>query len=132
MEVESNMFPLIGLILGLIIGLLMNVNIPAAYASYVAVGILAALDSVIGALTASLQNKFNARLFITGFFGNSLIAVAITALGDQLNLPLSLAAVFAFGNRIFINFSMIRRLMLDRWDEKRKKQHKALSQDQRK
>ncbi len=118
------MFPLIGLIIGLIIGLLWNVDIPSAYSSYVAVGILAALDSVIGALTANLQNKFNFRLFITGFIGNSAIAVALAALGDQLDLQLSLAAVFAFGNRIFINFSTIRRLMLDRWD-KRKNSIKA-------
>lgn len=120
------MFPLIGLILGLIIGLLLNVNIPAAYSSYVAVGILAAIDSVIGALTASLQNRFNARLFVTGFLGNSVIAVALAALGDQLNLPLSLAAVFAFGNRIFINFSTIRRLMLDKWDTYKNKPGKQL------
>lgn len=115
------MFPLIGLIVGLIIGLLWSVDIPNAYSSYVAVGILAAIDSVIGALTANLQNRFNIRLFITGFIGNSAIAVALAALGDQLNLQLSLAAVFAFGNRIFINFSTIRRLMLERWDKRKQK-----------
>ncbi len=114
------MFPLIGLIVGLIIGLLLNLDIPNAYSSYVAVGILAVLDSVIGALTANLQNRFNIRLFITGFIGNSAIAVALAALGDQLNLQLSLAAVFAFGNRIFLNFSVIRRLMLERWDNRHK------------
>jgi small basic protein len=115
------MFPLIGLIVGLIIGLLWSVDIPSAYSSYVAVGILAAIDSVVGALTANLQNKFNFRLFITGFLGNSAIAVALAALGDQLNLQLSLAAVFAFGNRIFINFSTMRRLLLDRLDKRRQK-----------
>ena len=108
---EAAMFPLIGLIIGLIIGLLWNVDIPEAYSSYVAVGILAVIDSVIGALTANLQNRFNIRLFITGFLGNSAIAVALAALGDQLDLQLSLAAVFAFGNRIFINFSTIRRIL---------------------
>ena len=113
------MIALIGLIIGLIIGLLWNFDIPAAYSSYVAVGILAAIDSVIGALTANLQNKFNFRLFITGFIGNSAIAVALTVLGDQLDLNLSLAAIFAFGNRIFINFSIIRRLMLERYDKRR-------------
>lgn len=116
------MFPLIGLIIGLIIGVLWNINIPDAYSSYVAVGILAVLDSVIGALTANLQNRFNIRLFITGFLGNTAIAVALAALGDQLNLQLSLAAVFAFGNRIFVNFSTIRRLLLERWDRRRKKE----------
>lgn len=112
------MFPILGLLLGLIIGLIWNLNIPDAYSSYVAVGILAVLDSVIGAMTANLQNRFNIRLFLTGFLGNTAIAVALAALGDQLNLQLSLAAVFAFGNRIFINFSTIRRLLLERWDNR--------------
>ncbi|NLM77724.1 MAG: small basic family protein [Ruminococcaceae bacterium] len=115
------MFPLLGLLLGLIVGLLWNVTIPAAFSSYVAVGILAVLDSVIGAATANLQGRFNIRLFITGFLGNTAIAVALAALGDQLNLQLSLAAVFAFGNRIFINFSTIRRLLLERWDLRRQR-----------
>lgn len=124
------MFPLIGLIIGLIIGLLLNFDIPAAYSSYVAVGILAALDSVIGALTANLQSRFNVRLFVTGFLGNSIIAIALAALGDQLNLPLSLAAVFAFGNRIFINFSTIRRIMLEKWDNRRRRGGKSLKTDE--
>lgn len=115
------MIPLIGLIIGLIIGLVLNVDIPSGYSSYVAVGILAAIDSVIGALTANLQNRFNIRLFVTGFLGNSAIAVALAALGDQLNLQLSLAAVFAFGNRIFINFSVIRRILLERLEKRNKK-----------
>jgi small basic protein len=119
------MFPLIGLIIGLIICLVLNVNIPRAYLSYVAVGILAAIDSVIGALTANLQNRFNMRLFVTGFIGNSAIAVALAALGDQLNLQLSLAAVFAFGNRIFVNFSTIRRILLERWESRRQKPDQA-------
>ena len=110
------MFPLIGLIIGLLIGLLWNVNIPQAYSSYVAVGILAVIDSSVGAMTANLQNRFNLRLFITGFLGNSMIAVALAALGDQLDLQLSLAAVFAFGNRIFLNFSMMRRIWLEKYD----------------
>lgn len=115
-----SVFPLIGLIIGLIVGLLWNVDIPAAYSSYVAVGILAAIDSVIGAITANLKNNYNTKLFVTGFLGNSAIAVLLAALGDQLDLQLSLAAVFAFGNRIFINFSTIRRILVERLDRKSK------------
>ena len=114
------MFPLIGLILGLIIGLLWNIDIPPAFSSYVAVGILAAIDSVVGAITANLKNQYNTKLFVSGFIGNSAIAVLLAALGDQLNIQLSLAAVFAFGNRIFINFSTIRRLLLERVEDNKK------------
>jgi len=113
------MFPLIGLIVGLVVGLLLDIDIPSAYSSYVAVGILAAIDSVVGALVANLKNTFNTKLFVTGFLGNSAIAVLLAALGDQLDLQLSLAAVFAFGNRIFLNSSAIRRLLIERLEQKR-------------
>ncbi len=113
------MFPLIGLIVGLLVGLLLDIDIPSAYSSYVAVGILAAIDSVVGALVANLKNTFNTKLFVTGFLGNSAIAVLLAALGDQLDLQLSLAAVFAFGNRIFLNSSTIRRLLLEKLEQKK-------------
>ncbi len=108
------MIALIGLILGLLIGLFLDVDIPQAYSTYVAVGILAALDSIVGAVSASMKDRFDVKLFLTGLLGNGFIAVALAALGDQLGIPIYLAAVFAFGNRIFMNFSTIRRSLLER------------------
>ncbi len=109
------MLALLGLVIGLIIGIFLNVDIPQAYSTYVAVGILAATDSIVGAISANMQNKFDMPLFVTGLLGNGLIAVALAALGDQLGIPLYLAAVFAFGNRLFLNFSFIRRTWLERF-----------------
>lgn len=108
------MLALLGLVIGLVVGLFLNVDIPQTYSTYVAVGILAAADSIVGAMAANLQNKFDMPLFVTGLLGNGLIAVALAALGDQLGIPLYLAAVFAFGNRLFLNFSFIRRTWLER------------------
>ena len=110
------MLPLLGLILGLVIGLFLNIDIPSAYSSYVAIAILAIIDSIMGAIVANMKKEFNVRLFVTGLLGNGAIAVAVAALGDQLDLPLNLAAVFAFGNRIFLNFSVIRRMLLEKYD----------------
>ena len=117
----SDLIPLLGLLAGLILGLFLDFDIPQQYSSYVALGILASLDSIIGAIRASLQNNFNVRLFATGLLGNSLMAIALAALGDQLDIQLDLAAVFAFGNRIFINVSLIRRFLVERADTAKKK-----------
>jgi len=35
-------------------------------------------------------------------------------LGDKLGIPIYLAAVIVFGERIFNNFAVIRRLLMDR------------------
>lgn len=107
------MIPLIGLILGIILGMFLKIDIPAAYSTYVPVAILAALDSVFGGVRASLEGKFQSDIFISGFFGNVIIASLLAYLGDRLNVPIYLAAVFVFGSRLFNNFAIIRRLIID-------------------
>lgn len=106
------MIVLFGLALGVLLGLFLDVRIPDAYSLYVAVAILAAFDSVLGAWKAHLHKVFDSWVFITGFFGNSFIAVLLTFLGDKLGIPMYLAAVIFFGGRIFQNFATIRRRLL--------------------
>lgn len=108
------MIPLIGLLIGLIIGIFFKINIPASLTSYVPVAILAALDSVFGGVRATLENKFDSDIFISGFFGNIILAAGLTYLGDQLNVPIYLAAVLVFGSRLFNNFAIIRRILLEK------------------
>lgn len=112
------MIPLLGLIIGLIIGILVPYNIPKEYSNYAAVAILAALDSVFGGLAASMRNKFKIKVFLSGFFGNSVLAAILAYIGDRLGISLHLAAVFAFGNRIFLNFGYIRRKLFQKSVEK--------------
>ena len=120
------MLALLGIIIGLLIGLFMNVDIPRAYSPYVAIVIVAALDSLIGALLANLQKRFSIRIFVTGIIGNSVIALSLTALGERLSLDLNLAAVFAFTIRMINNFSAIRRLWLSDM-QARRRQRRSLA-----
>lgn len=112
------MIPIIGLIAGIILGMFIPYNIPKQYSNYVAVAILAALDSVFGGIAAAVQDKFNMKIFLSGFFGNALLAAGLAYIGDQLGIQLYLAAVFAFGNRIFLNFAIIRRYILNKLSKK--------------
>ncbi len=113
------MMPILGLIIGIIIGVVfIPINIPQQYSNYVAVAILAALDSVFGGIAASVQGKFNMKIFVSGFFGNALLAAALAYIGDQLGIEIYLAAIFAFGNRLFLNFAVIRRYILNKSDKK--------------
>lgn len=105
---------LIGLILGVVIGIFVPYNVPFAYSNYMAVAILACLDSVFGGYAASLQGKFDMKIFISGFFGNALLAAGLAFIGDKLGADIYMAAVFAFGNRMFINFAIIRRYLLNK------------------
>jgi small basic protein len=110
------MIPLLGLIVGIIIGILIPYRVPAQYSTYVAVAILAAVDSVLGGIVANKEGRFNMKIFISGFFGNAILAAALAYVGDKLGIQLYLAAIFAFGQRIFNNFGKLRRYFIDEKD----------------
>jgi small basic protein len=104
--------PLIGILIGIVLGMTLPINIPTAYSSYMSIAVLAALDSVFGGIRASLQKKFEADVFISGFFGNAILAAGLAYLGDRLDVPIYLCAIFVFGYRLFNNFALIRRYYL--------------------
>ncbi|HOS69705.1 MAG TPA: small basic family protein [Bacillota bacterium] len=104
--------PIIGLLLGIVIGILSPITIPIQYSSYMSVAILAALDSVFGGIRSSIEKTFNIEIFMSGFFGNAVLAAILTYIGDQLGVPIYYAAIFAFGVRLFQNFAIIRRYVL--------------------
>jgi len=95
------------IIAGFLTGL--NVVVPYVYSKYIAVAILACLDSVFGAFSANIEKKFRINIFLSGFFGNALIAMFLVFIGDKLNVDIYLAAVIVFSGRLLNNFSTIRR-----------------------
>lgn len=107
--VNNLIIPLIGLIIGVLLGIYLPISIPVQYSTYMSVAILAALDSVFGGIRSSIEKTFNIEIFISGFFGNAILAAILTYIGDQLGVPIYYAAIFAFGVRLFQNFAIIRR-----------------------
>lgn len=107
--------PALGLLIGVTIGALFSVSIPANFARYTAIGILAALDSILGAARAELEGNYNNPVFLTGLVTNTLLAALLTYTGDRLGVPLNNAAIVAFGVRVFTNLARIRRWLLVRW-----------------
>lgn len=103
------------LLLGIFIGLEIPVFIPFLLAKYMSIAILAALDSVFGGIRAYMEDVFDTVVFISGFFVNILLAAGLAYLGDRLGVELYLAAVVAFGVRIFQNLAIIRRYLLKKW-----------------
>jgi small basic protein len=103
------LLPLVGLLVGVLAGLVLNVNVSFEFSRYSAVAILAALDSVLGAVRAELDGVYDNRIFISGFLTNAIVAVLLTFIGDRLSLDLYLVALINFGFRIFNNVALIRR-----------------------
>ena len=106
------LIPMVGLLVGILFGVGSPFIFPAAYSSYVAIGILACADSVLGGVRSNLFKQFTLSVFVSGFFGNAILAMLLVFLGQQLSIQLSVAAVVVFGSRIFQNFADIRRFWL--------------------
>jgi small basic protein len=96
-------------LVGVTLGLLSPVTIPITYARYTAVALLAGLDSIFGAFKAYVAGSFEPRVFLGGLLTNSAVAAGLTFVGDKLGVDLSIAAIVAFGVRIFNNVATIRR-----------------------
>jgi small basic protein len=103
------LLPLAGLLVGVLAGLVLDVNVNFEFSRYSAVAILAALDSVLGAVRAELDGVYDNRIFISGFITNAVVAVILTFIGDRLSIDLYLVALITFGIRIFNNVALIRR-----------------------
>lgn len=114
----------VAIIIGCILGALIGMNspvIPYTYSSYLSIAIIAALDSVFGGITSVLNKNFDLKIFLSGFFGNSILSIALTYLGNKLNVDIYLAAIIVFVGRMFTNLAIIRRHYLDKWLEQGKK-----------
>ena len=116
------MIIIIAIILGCAIGAILGINapiIPYTFSGYLAVAIIAALDSVFGAFVGVIKKNFNMKIFVSGFFGNAILAIILTYLGERLNVDIYLAAIVVFVGRMFTNLSIIRRELVDKWMEKK-------------
>ncbi len=115
-----------------ILGIVLGINLPTisySYSGYLAIAIVAALDSVFGGITGVLKGNFDIKIFVTGFFGNAILAILLTYLGEKLNVDIYLAAVIVFVGRMFTNLSIIRRIYLEKWTARREK-HKVAKEEE--
>ena len=106
------------ILLGTMIALFVPFNIPTEVTLYAAVAILAGFDSIFGGLVAYLNKNFRLNIFLSGFFGNAILAACITYIGTLLNVDLSIAAIVVFGTRLFQNFATMRRFAINKYNEK--------------
>ncbi|MCL2496046.1 MAG: DUF1290 domain-containing protein [Clostridiales bacterium] len=122
--------PVMGLIMGLLVGSLFSFALPTVIAKYLSIAVLASLDSLLGGWRAVLEDHFDGAILLSGFFANALLAAALAYLGDLLGMDLYLAAVIAFGIRIFNNLGFIRRGLVQQARQRRQRRITLLQQQE--
>ena len=112
---------LVAILIGCVLGAIVGINLPIisyTYSTYLAIAIIAALDSVFGGITGVLKGEFDFKVFISGFFCNSILSMLLTYLGTKLNVDIYLAAIVVFVGRMFLNLTIIRKYYIDKWSKK--------------
>ena len=115
---------ILAIVIGCLIGIIAGVYapiIPYTWSGYVAISIVAALDSVFGGISSTIKGNFDLRIFVSGFFGNAILSILLTYLGQKLNVDIYLAAIVVFVGRMFTNLAIIRRYYIDKWINRKKK-----------
>jgi small basic protein len=127
----------IAIIIGCILGAIVGMNTPIisyTYSNYLAIAIIAALDSVFGGVTSVIKKNFDLKIFLSGFFGNAVLSILLTMLGEKLNVDIYLAAIIVFVGRMFTNLAIIRRHYVEKWCEKieENKKEKDIKKEEKK
>jgi small basic protein len=82
---------------------------------------------------ASVLNKnFDLKVFLSGFFGNAVLSILLTMLGEKLNVDIYFAAIIIFVGRMFTNLGIIRRYYVKKWSiliEKRKNKKQRIEEE---
>lgn len=111
----------VAIVIGCVLGILFGMNapiIPYTYSGYLAIAIVAALDSIFGGIVAVIKKKFDLKIFVSGFFGNAILSILLTYLGQKLNVDIYLAAIVVFVGRMFTNLAIIRRHYIENLGKK--------------
>lgn len=112
---------ILSMVIACILGAIVGANVPMVsytYSSYLAIAIIAALDSVFGGISSVINKRFDMKTFISGFFGNAILAILLTVIGEKLNVDIYLAAIVVFVGRMFNNLGIIRRYYVEKWTKK--------------
>ncbi len=106
------LFGLLGIAAGIALGMLFPGYIPKELSIYVAVAVLAGIDSLLGGLKAYVKGTFKLRIFVAGFLSNIILAILVTYIGKLLGVDVYLIVLIVFGTRMFKNIAELRRRLL--------------------
>ncbi len=106
-----------GLILGIIAGLNLNLVYNPAYIVYISLAILAILNTIINILHDSKTTDLTIANSLVYLLTDLLFALFLGFVGEQLGLPIYLAAVFAFGNNIYKKLRLLVDIYLDKFSK---------------
>lgn len=105
-------YAVIGIIIGILLGFVLPISYEYTYTIYMSMIVLVLIDSVLGGIRASLNNKFNTKEFLVGLLSNTMLILLLSYIGEILGVPFYYGGIIVFSIKIFKNFTFIRKYYL--------------------
>ncbi len=106
-----------GVILGILAGLNLKLAYNPDYAVYISLAILAILNTIVYLLNENSKGEITLIKSIVHLISDLVFGLLLGYVGEQLGLPIYLAAVFAFGNNMYINSRSVINFMLEKYQK---------------
>lgn len=106
-----------GLILGIVAGLNLNLVYNPDYIVYISLAILAILNTILNMLHENKTSELTFVKSIAYLLTDLFFALFLGFVGEQLGLPIYLAAVFAFGNNIYKKLRILVNIFLEKFNK---------------
>lgn len=108
-----------GVILGILAGFNLNLVYNPDFAVYISLAVLAILNTIFSMLEENLKGELTPVKSITFLISDLGFGLLLGYVGEQLGLPIYLAAVFAFGNNIYKNLRSMINFALENYQKKK-------------
>ena len=103
------LFALLGVTCGILLGYFTKIgfNIDPQYSIYIFLVILAMVNSIFTIFSKKNMEDFKIKYCFIYVFVDIIVAILAGFISKKLGLPLYLAIIFAFGNNIYKNISLL-------------------------
>lgn len=109
------LYVIIGLGIGILAGLKLNLGYDPTYAVYISLSILAIINAITDMASNNLKKEINITRSGILLAADLVFALLLGYIGEQLGLPIYLAAIFAFGNNIYKNIRIIIDFLIEKY-----------------
>ena len=106
-----------GLVLGVVAGLILNLIYSPEDSVYIALVVLAMLNTIFNMLSENLKGDLTPVKSGVFLASDLLFGLFLAYVGEQLGLPVYLAAVFAFGNNIYKKLRIMIDFLLEKYNK---------------
>lgn len=106
-----------GLVLGIVAGLNLNLVYNPKYIVYISLAILAIVNTIFNMLHKNKTKELTFVKSIAFLFTDLFFAMFLGFVGEQLGLPIYLAAVFAFGINIYEKLNILVCIFIEKFNK---------------